>query len=182
MNRWALVLVVAVLTIVNSGCSGITAKVNSTPPPVVMPSITTPPANQTVTAGQTATFSVTAAGSAPLTYQWNKNGAAISGANSSSYTTPATASTDNGTQFSVVVNNAAGSVTSSAATLTVNATPASLQISTSQLPDGTVAGGYNSTLAATGGSTPYSWSVVSGSLPNGLALSSGGAISGRKEL
>ncbi|PYU20295.1 MAG: hypothetical protein DMG30_21570, partial [Acidobacteria bacterium] len=52
----------------------------------VPPSITTQPASQTVTAGQTATFSVTATGTAPLNYQWQKNGAAISGATSSSYT------------------------------------------------------------------------------------------------
>ena len=55
-------------------------------------SITTQPASQTVTAGQTATFTVTATGTAPLSYQWQKNGAAISGATSSSYTTPATTS------------------------------------------------------------------------------------------
>src|SRR6266850_4204266 len=182
MNRWALVLSAALLAIVNSGCSGITAKVNSGSPGVVLPSITAQPANQTVTAGQTATFSVTAAGTAPLTYQWNKNGGAISGATSSSYTSPATASSDNGAQFSVVVSNSAGSVTSGAAALTVNAASTGLQVSTAQLPDGFVAGGYNSTLAATGGSTPYSWSVLSGSLPYGLTLSSGGIISGTPSL
>ncbi len=51
--------------------------VNSAP---VAPTITTQPANQTVAAGQTATFSVVATGTAPLTYQWQKNGSAISGA------------------------------------------------------------------------------------------------------
>src|SRR6266481_4442318 len=74
----------------------------------VVPTITTPPANQTVTAGQTATFTVVAAGTAPLSYQWNKNGTAISGATSSTYTTAATSSSDNGAQFTVVVSNTAG--------------------------------------------------------------------------
>src|SRR5581483_11535825 len=55
----------------------------------IPPSITSEPASQTITAGQTAKFSVTATGTAPLTYQWQQNGAAISGATSSSYTTPA---------------------------------------------------------------------------------------------
>ncbi len=87
----------------------------------VAPSITTQPASQTVTAGQTAAFTVAATGTAPLTYQWKKNGTAISGATSSSYTTPATTSSDNGAQFTVTVSNSAGSVTSNAATLTVNA-------------------------------------------------------------
>jgi len=87
----------------------------------VAPSITTQPANQTVTVGQTATFKVVAAGAAPLSYQWQKNSTAISGATSASYTTPATTSADNGAQFRVVVSNVAGNVTSNAATLTVNA-------------------------------------------------------------
>jgi O-glycosyl hydrolase len=88
------------------------------------PTITTQPASATVTVGQTATFSVAASGTAPFTYQWSKNGAAISGATGSSYTTPATATADSGSTFSVVVTNSAGSATSSNATLTVNAAPA----------------------------------------------------------
>jgi hypothetical protein len=86
----------------------------------VGPSITTQPASQTVTVGQTATFSVLAAGTAPLTYQWQKNSANISGATSSSYTTPATVSGDSGAMFRVIVTNSVTSVSSNAATLTVN--------------------------------------------------------------
>src|SRR5437762_611106 len=89
----------------------------------VAPTITTPPANQTVTAGQTATFTVVAAGAAPLTYQWQKNGANLTGATSASYTTQATTTADSGSTFRVVVANTAGTVTSAAATLTVNAAP-----------------------------------------------------------
>jgi hypothetical protein len=85
------------------------------------PSIETPPASVSVTAGQMATFGVVARGSAPLAYQWRKNGADIAGATSASYTTPATALTDNGAQFTVRVSNAQGNVTSDAATLTVTA-------------------------------------------------------------
>jgi len=92
----------------------------------VAPSITAQPASQTVTAGNAASFNVTAAGTAQLSYQWKRNGTAISGATSSSYTTAATTSSDNGVQFTVVVSNSAGSVTSSAATLTVSATQISV--------------------------------------------------------
>ena len=53
-----------------------------------------------------------------------------------------------------------------------------LQISTSSLPAGYIAASYNQALAATGGVAPYTWAVVSGSLPTGLLLSSSGAISG----
>jgi hypothetical protein len=91
----------------------------------VAPTITTQPANQSVTVGQTATFSVTATGTAPLSYQWQKNNANIAGATSSSYTTPATVASDNGATFDVIVSNAIGSVTSTTATLTVTAATAS---------------------------------------------------------
>jgi len=61
-------------------------------------------------------------------------------------------------------------------------TAAALQISTAQLSGGFVSGGYSATLAATGGSTPYAWSLASGSLPNGLTLSSAGVLSGTPSL
>ena len=89
----------------------------------VAPSITTQPISQTVTVGQTATFSVLATGTAPLSYQWRKSGTSISGANASSYTTPATTTADSGSTFSVVVSNSAGSATSNSASLTVNSAP-----------------------------------------------------------
>ena len=105
------------LALILAGCG---AGSNIAPDPTA-PSITTQPASQTVTAGQMATFSVVAGGGAPLSYQWKKNGATISGATSASYTTPATVLADNGSQFAVVVSNSVGSVTSNSATLTVTA-------------------------------------------------------------
>lgn len=83
------------------------------------PSITAQPANQAVIIGLTATFTVTAAGTAPLMFQWQKNGAPISGATASSYTTPATVQTDDGSTFLVVVSNALGSMSSAGAKLKV---------------------------------------------------------------
>ena len=86
--------------------------------------ITTEPAPQTVTVGQTATFSVVATGSGALTYQWSKNGTAIVGATASSYTTPATVSTDTGAMFTVAVAASGGvPVYSTAALLTVTQPP-----------------------------------------------------------
>jgi hypothetical protein len=90
--------------------------------PAGAPSITAQPAPQAVLVGQTATFTVTATGTAPLAYQWQRNGAAISGATTSSYTTPSAALTDNGAVFVVVVSNAAGATTSSSAVLSVTVT------------------------------------------------------------
>ena len=88
---------------------------NAIPPPV----ITTQPQNQTVNAGQTATFTVGTTFSLPLYYQWRKNGADIGGATSASYTTPATTTNDNHEVLTVVISNDKGSVTSSNATLAV---------------------------------------------------------------
>jgi hypothetical protein len=88
------------------------------------PAITTQPSSQSVVAGQSATFNVIATGTAPLSYQWQRNTAAIAGATASSYTTAATALTDSGAVFKVTVTNAVGSVTSAAATLTVSAAAA----------------------------------------------------------
>jgi len=53
-----------------------------------------------------------------------------------------------------------------------------IQLTTSSLPGGTVSTAYSATLTASGGTSPYIWSVVSGSLPAGLSLSSTGVISG----
>lgn len=97
------------------------ATLTVTAPVPTAPSITAQPASVSVTAGQTATFVVTATGSAPLAYQWRKNGVDIAGATSATYTTPATVLADNGAQFTVRVSNAQGNTTSAAATLSVTA-------------------------------------------------------------
>src|SRR5437764_254458 len=131
------------------------------------PTITTQPANQTVTVGQTATFAVVATGTAPLGYQWQKNGTAISRATSASYTTPATASADNGAKFVVVVSNSAGSATSNAATLTVNAAATAPTITT-QPANQTVTVGQTATFTVVAtGTAPlgYQWQK------NGTAIS-----------
>ena len=94
-----------------------TATPTATPAP---PTITTQPADTTVSAGQRARFSVTATGTPPLHYQWRKNGVNIAGATKASYTTPPTTVEDNGALFAVTVRNLAGSVTSNNATLTVH--------------------------------------------------------------
>ena len=61
-------------------------------------------------------------------------------------------------------------------TVTINAAP--LVINPSSLPAGTQGAPYNQTVSASGGTAPYSYTVLSGSLPPGLSLGSGGGITG----
>ena len=87
---------------------------------VGLPSLTGP-SNQSVSVGQTATFSVSVAGTGPFTYQWFLNNSAIAGATSSSYSKTNAQLSDSGGIYKVQVSNAAGSVFSNTATLNVSA-------------------------------------------------------------
>ena len=123
------------------------------------PTIVTQPAPNTVSVGQSATFSVVAAGSSPLSYQWRKNGTVISGATGATYTTPATTAGDNGSSFSVVVSNSFGSITSTTATLTVSAVGQAPTI-TSQPSPQTVTAGQTATFSVVASGTApllYQW-------------------------
>lgn len=144
---------------------------------LVPAAITSSPTNQTVLLGSNATFSVTAIGTAPLSYTWYSNGIAlvnggrISGANSGTLTISNTQTNDSGAAFQAIVTNLYGTATSSVATLTVVAL---VQI-TGQPSSQAVLLGSNATfaIAATGsGPLNYQWYF------NGTALTDGGRISG----
>jgi hypothetical protein len=141
------------LSFIRANSSTITVQLSGTgialQPSGTLPAISTQPVSRTVIAGQTATFSVTASGTAPLGYQWLKNGIAISGATLSTYTTPAETTSDTGAQFTVVVSNAWGSATSNAATLTVNAATFLLSASPTSLSFGNINTTSSSTLMVT---------------------------------
>lgn len=96
------------------------------PPPAATqaPSISQQPTAAPVTAGQTVTLTVLAAGTAPLSYQWRRDGVAIAGATAAIHTTAALGTADNGARYSVQVSNAAGSVLSAEAVLSVQAVAA----------------------------------------------------------
>ncbi len=83
------------------------------------PSISTHPASKTVSVGQNATFTVAASGTAPLSYQWQRNSVNIPGATAASYTLSNAQLSDSGAKFRAVVTNSFGSATSNQATLTV---------------------------------------------------------------
>ena len=131
------------------------------------PAITAQPAGITVTAGAAATFSVTATGTAPITYQWNLNGVSLGAtARAASYTTPVTTLAMNLNSYTVTVTNPLGSVTSSPAILTVDAAPAI----TAQPVSLTVGAGATATFSVTATGNPavaYQWNL------NGVSLGAG---------
>ena len=93
------------------------------------PAITTQPAAQTVTAGASVTFTVVATGSPPPTFQWRKDGAALLGATDATLSLANVQPADAGA-YSVLVTNAAGTVASNNAALTVNAATIAASITT----------------------------------------------------
>ena len=147
-NAGTYTVIVSNGTLPNATSSGAVLTVN------VPPSITTQPKSNTVTAGKNDTLSVTATGTAPLSYQWYKNGTAITGATSLSYVLtnvqPASAAT-----YTVVVSNVTQiNTTSSGAVLTVNVPPSI----TTQPKSSTLIAGQNDTLSVTAtGTAPLSY-------------------------
>ena len=85
---------------------------------VIIPQVTTQPGAQSIKLGANITFTVNATGTAPLSYQWLKDGVAISGATNASYTLAAVTPED-AADYTAVITNAAGSVTTTVATLAV---------------------------------------------------------------
>jgi hypothetical protein len=136
----------------------------------VAPTITTQPNSQSVTVGQAATFTVVASGTAPLSYQWRKGGTNIASATAASYATPITVIGDNGSQFTCVVSNAAGSVTSTIATLTVNAAPVAPIITTEPTSQTLLAGQTATFTVAASGTAPLSYEWYRGPIVAGAAI------------
>jgi len=141
--------------------------------------ITTSPTLPNATVG-TAYLQTLAAAGGVQPYTWSPVGAlpaplaalSLSAAGTISGT-PTAAGTGS---FTVTVTDFVGGTNNQKFTLTIVTAPA---ITTTSLPNGTVAVAYSQTLAASGGTSPYTWAVASGSLPSGLSLSTAGAITGK---
>ncbi len=132
------------------------------------PAITTQPVNKTVSQGQSATFNVAASGAAPLTYQWQKNGVNISGANAASYTINSVQSADAGS-YRAIVTNSFSNATSNAATLTVSATVTCTPPPAPTGANATICANKTANLSATGTGTLgwYSQAVAGNYLGGG---------------
>jgi len=179
----ALLTIIVMLTSVLglAGCAGLVASNSTgTPSPLSITSASLPNAQAgtaysatlTATGGTTPyTWSVAAGSSLPSGLSLNASTGQLSG-------TPAQSGTFS---FTVQVSDPGTTVQTASKTLgLIVSSTSTVSITTAVLPSGQVGTAYSATVAATGGSTPYSWSLAAGSsLPAGLSLSSSsGALSG----
>lgn len=104
-------------------------------PVVEPPVIVTQPVASSVNAGATVVFSVVATGTAPFTYQWRRNGGDLAGETNATLTV-AQVQAANAGDYSVVVGNSAGSITSAGAALAVNTPPTFLGLRAASVPEG----------------------------------------------
>lgn len=143
------------------------------------PTITVSPTTLTAaTVGAAYSQTATASGgAAPYSYALTAGalpaGLSLNGSTGAITGTPTAGGNFN---FTVTATDANSYTGSRAYTLTVNA--ATVTVSPSTLPGGTVATAYSQTLLASGGTGPYTYAVTAGSLPTGLTLSSNGTLSG----
>jgi hypothetical protein len=136
-----------------------------------------------LTAGTVATFYNTyleaSGGVGPFTYQLT-SGAFPMGLTFSNRSGQLTGTpTTNGTStFTLEVTDSEIPAATVSQTYSLTIAPGPLSVTTTVLSGGAVNSAYSATLAATGGTSPFIWTVTSGSLPSGLSLSSGGVIAG----
>jgi len=157
-------------TLVVSNAVGMVTSALASLTVVVPPSITSQPQGQTLRAGTNAALTVLASGTAPLSYQWRSNSANIAGATSASLNLTNVQPANSG-NYTVVVTNAFGSVTSAVAVLTVLVPPAIAAQPVSR----TNTSGSTATFSATAtgsASLSYQWQF------NGMNMANGGHING----
>jgi hypothetical protein len=146
--------------------------INSSPPSITTSSLW----NGTVGVAYSQTMAATG-GTSPYTWTITTGTLPLGLTLSSSGVISGTPTTASGqTSLTFKVTDSTGAVATKSLTITINSTTPS--ITTSSLPNGTVAVTYSQTLAATGGTSPYTWTITAGTLPAGLSLSSSGIISG----
>jgi endonuclease/exonuclease/phosphatase family metal-dependent hydrolase len=126
--------------------------------PSVPPAILVPPQSLTVVEGSNVTFTVTASGTPPLSYQWQRNSTNLADATASALSLPAVTTNQSGS-YSVTVTNAFGSTNSAAATLTVNPLILPPSLIASPTNQTVIAGGDVAFMVTASGTPPlaYQW-------------------------
>jgi 6-phosphogluconolactonase (cycloisomerase 2 family) len=159
---------------IQNSLGGVASNVATLSVPHSSASIATQLVGVTVSAGQTATFTVVGAGTAPLIYQWRKNNISIPGATSASYTTPTATLADNGTRYAVSVSNSFSGVASNVVTLNVAGAATVPPAITTQPLSQTVGIGQTATftvVASGDGTLSYQWKKNNVSIPGATSAS-----------
>src|SRR5438309_602935 len=175
-SRVAVLLLLGALAAFLQACTGVTSgRLAPNPQPLEITTLSSlPPAE----IGATYSSALAASGGS-TPYTWTVSAGALPGGLTLSSTgqisgTPTTAGT-----FSFTARASDAAAQTATAVLQITIAPAPLVITTvSPLSSGQAGSAYSTTLAASGGSTPYTWTVSAGALPGGLTLSSAGLISG----
>ena len=175
-SRVAVLLLLGALAAFLQACTGVTSgRLAPNPQPLEITTLSSlPPAE----IGATYSSALAASGGS-TPYTWTVSAGALPGGLTLSSTgqisgTPTTAGT-----FSFTARASDAAAQTATAVLQITIAPAPLVITTvSPLPSGQAGSAYSTTLAASGGTTPYTWTVGAGALPGGLTLSSAGLISG----
>jgi hypothetical protein len=132
------------------------------------------PTSITVASGASTQFTAVVINTSNLGVTWFASAGTISSAGL--YQAPTVTTT---TTATVTATSVADPTKSATATVTVTPPPPPpVSITTTSLPGATAGASYSNTLTATGGKTPYTWTLSSGSLPTGITLQSSGSISG----
>lgn len=134
------------------------------------------PSSQTLSEGQPLSLSISINGSSPITYQWLKNGAPIAGATNSSFSISAVGFADAGS-YAVVLTNAAGSVTTNPAVVTVNPATAPTITTQPSAPAAISFNGFFSLSVQAGGSSPFTYQWRKDGTPISGATSSNYSVS-----
>ena len=155
---------------------------STTPTPTPVAISTTSLAKGTAGTAYSATLQASG-GTSPYTWSLASGSLPAGLALSTSGTVSGTPSASGTSSFSVTAKDSESTPQSATAALSITvaaavSTPAALKITTGSCNSGTAGSAYSATLQATGGTSPYTWSLASGSLPAGLALSTSGTISG----
>ena len=136
-------------------------------------SVSVSPNAATLTSGNSQQFTALVQGSSNTAVTWSATAGTVSG--SGLFTSPSVSSSTNVT---VTATSVADPTKTSSSAVVVSPGTSALSITTSGLPGGQAASPYSYLISATGGSAPYRWGISSGSLPQGLTLSSSGQVSG----
>jgi hypothetical protein len=139
-------------------------------------SISVSPSSASVSAGKSQQFAASVQGTTSTSVNWSASGGSITSVGM--FTAP---NVSTSTSVTVTATSAADSTKKASANISVSpasTTPSALAITTASLPGAQAGNSYSYRLSATGGTTPYQWSVASGSLPSGFSFSTTGQLTG----